>query len=64
VLLQLNNGVTRQAKPNQFGIYHFDELEIGTYVIRAIAPNRMFTPSEIVIGLQDDLNDADFTIVP
>jgi hypothetical protein len=63
ILLQLSSGTSYEAKPNQFGYYRFDDLEIGTYVLRAESPNCQFQPSEIFVNLLDNLMEADFSEV-
>jgi hypothetical protein len=60
VLIQTNSGETRSVRPNQFGYYHFDGLEIGDYVVRAECDGYQFTPAQKFFSLVDDLMDANF----
>ena len=63
ILLQLSTGTSYEAKPNQFGYYRFDDLETGSYILRAESPNCQFQPSEMFVNLLDDLREADFSEV-
>jgi hypothetical protein len=61
LLIKLSDGLIREAQPNQFGYYRFDDVEIGPYVVQAISPNCQFAPREVFINVLDDLIDANFS---
>jgi hypothetical protein len=62
ILTDANSGMVRVARPNSFGYYSFDELEVGRlYIIRAESPHLMFTPPSYDIMLLDAAADIDFT---
>jgi hypothetical protein len=64
VLVQLSSGIVRATMPNQLGYYRFEDLEIGTYLLRAESTNCQFTPSQQFLNLLDNLLDADFSQIP
>jgi hypothetical protein len=59
-LVQLDNGAVRQTRPSPLGYYQFDDVEIGSYVVRAEGGGYQFTPPEMFINLLDNLLDVDF----
>jgi len=59
-LYNLSTGVAFSVRPNQFGYYRFGELETGIYLLRAEGQGYQFTPSELVVSLLGDLEQADF----
>ena len=62
VLVELDNGLVRGARPNPFGYYHFDDLHVGAYLIRAQSANYRFTPSEIFVNLVAEFAGIDFLV--
>jgi hypothetical protein len=60
-LIRLSDGFVREVSPNQFGYYHFDDIEIGAYLMQATSANCRFTPNQIFLDLLDDLIDANFS---
>ena len=62
VTLTNSNGVVRQTRTGSFGYYSFDDLPVGeTYILSVTAKSYIFANPTRVIGLQEDLADADFT---
>ncbi len=62
ILTDVISGMVRVARPNSFGYYSFDELEVGHfYVIRAESPHLIFTPVLYEIMLLDAATEIDFT---
>jgi len=60
-LQNLSTGATKVTITNQFGYYHFQELDIGLYLIRATRRALEFDPPEQTINLQDDLANVNFS---
>ncbi len=60
-LLNLSTSVIRSAHPSSFGFYHFEELEIGSYLIQAERGGYQFNPPSFVLTLLDNLEDVNFT---
>jgi len=63
-LLQLSSGAVRASLPNQFGYYRFDDVEIGTYILRAESSYCQFEPSQLFLNLLDNLTDVNFSQIP
>jgi hypothetical protein len=62
ILLQnLSTGVIRNAIPNQYGYYRFDELEIGTYLITTQSRFYQFTPSSLLLEIIEDREEVNFS---
>ena len=60
-LQNLSTGATKTTITNQFGYYHFQELDMGLYLIRATRRALEFDPPEQTINLQDDLANVNFS---
>lgn len=63
VTIELQNLVTgslRTARPNAFGYYRFDDVPIGDYLIRPRSGNFIFSPSEMMVSVLDNVADLDF----
>jgi len=59
-LQNLSTGLVRSTLTNHFGYYRFDELEIGTYLVRVQHRNYQFSPSETTVNILENLENADF----
>jgi hypothetical protein len=59
-LTDLSTGSVRVAKPNTFGYYRFEGIEIGLYLVRPESRNYVFAPGEAVLNLMDSLTEFDF----
>ena len=59
-LQNLVTGAVRTARPNAFGYYRFDDVPIGDYLIRPRSGNFIFSPSEMMVSVLDNVADLDF----
>jgi len=59
-LHNLSTGAVFIVRPNQLGYYHFGDLETGVYLLRPEGQGYRFSPTELVVSLLDDLEQADF----
>lgn len=61
VLEDLKTGATVYTVPGPFGFYSFENVELGTYQVRAEGDGIQFEPQNYVVTLVDDLHGLDFT---
>jgi len=59
VMITDQNGTTRTARTNSFGVYSFENVDAGsTYIFNVFAKSYQFTPQ--VVGITDSVSDLDF----
>jgi hypothetical protein len=62
---RMSNGEIRYAYTNSFGYYRFEELQAGEdYVVSVRAGRYTFDPASLVIGLNQDVGNFNFTALP
>lgn len=65
VLIDPVNGESRITRPNPFGYFRFDEVEVGRfYVVEAESAHYTFTPQTHSFQLVDTLSELDFVAAP
>ena len=65
LILVSSSGKSRLALTNQFGYYHFDNVDSGeTYVLSITSKSYRFSNATRVVNLIDEMSDVDFTALP
>ena len=55
------NGEIRSTKTSSFGYYRFEDLPVGeTYIIQPSAKGVNFSPSSLIINLNENIEDQNF----
>ena len=60
-LQDLSTGLIRTTVTNPLGYFHFEEIEMGLYLIRASSSEFEFDPPQQTISLNDDITSLDFS---
>jgi hypothetical protein len=53
------NGNSRSARTNQFGYFHFGDVQVGTYLVDVSSKSYSFAPQIVIV--MDDLTELNFT---